>query len=173
MKNLYIDFDGVMLNTVELSYKMIEDLGLNKADEEAITLFYESLDWKKLLENATIINDSINCLQKILDSNKFNVAILTHVVTLQEAVEKVNYIRQYFKDITIIPVPKKIHKTKMVQTKGAILVDDYTGNLIEWEKEDGIGVKFSIKLSSKGFIVIDRLDQLLDIDFNNVSVSDK
>ncbi len=173
MKNLYIDFDGVILNTIELSYKMLEDDGIDMKDDNAVLSYYEKMNWEKLLERATVINDSINCLKKILESRRFNVAILTHVITLEEAVEKVKYIRKYFQDITIIPVPKKIHKTKMVHTENAILVDDYSGNLIEWENEKGIGVRFSTKLSSKGFLVIDRLDQLLNIDFDNIKVSNK
>ena len=64
----------------------------------------------------------------------------------------------------IIPVPKKISKTKMVHTKGAILIDDYSGNLMEWEDEGGIGIRFSSTLDSKGFKVIDRLDKILDIE---------
>ena len=106
---------------------------------------------------------SINSIQKIIDSNKFRVSILTHVVSLDEAMAKINYIRKYFKDITIIPVPKKISKTKMVHSEGSILIDDYAGNLREWQEAKGIGVRFSTKKNGKGFYVIDRLDQILDL----------
>ena len=75
--------------------------------------------------------------------------------------EKVKYLRKYFKDITIIPCPKEISKTKMIHTKDAILVDDYAGNLREWEKEDGISVRFSLKGNGKGFKVISKLDELI------------
>ena len=51
----------------------------------------------------------------------------------------------------------------MVHTEGAILVDDYAGNLKEWENEGGIPVKFSTKLNGKGYPVIDRLDALLSM----------
>ena len=75
----------------------------------------------------------------------------------------IKFIRKYYKDITIIPVPKSISKTKMVHTKDSILIDDYSGNLREWEKEGGISVRFSLELESKGFKVIDRLDQIIDM----------
>ena len=52
----------------------------------------------------------------------------------------------------------------MVHTKGAILIDDYSGNLREWENEGGIGIRFSTKLNGKGFRVIDKLDQILDME---------
>jgi len=51
----------------------------------------------------------------------------------------------------------------MVQTAGSILVDDYAGNLREWESEHGIAIRFSPKLNGKGFLVINRLDQIIDI----------
>ena len=123
---------------------------------------------EKSIRRNTIINDGINCIHKILESNKFNVAILTHVNSLDEAVQKVKYIRKYLEDITVIPVPKAISKTKMVRSKDAILIDDYSGNLREWESEGGIGVRFSLKLNGKGFRVIDKLDQILDMDYETV-----
>ena len=59
------------------------------------------------------------------NSEKFNVSILTHVNSLDEAIIKIKYIRKYFSDITIIPCPKAISKTKMIQTESSILIDDY------------------------------------------------
>ena len=51
----------------------------------------------------------------------------------------------------------------MVHTKDSILVDDYAGNLREWEKEGGIPVRFSQKMNGKGFKVVDKLDQLIEM----------
>lgn len=163
MKNLYIDFDGVILDTINTTYKMLENAGIDPKDEERATIFFKNLDWQNILSITDVINDGINCIHKIIESNKFNIVILTHVHSLVEAVEKVKYIRRYFTDITIIPVPKEISKTKMVHTKDAILIDDYSGNLREWEEEGGIGVRFSTKLNSKGFKVIDKLDAIIDL----------
>ncbi|MDD3392137.1 MAG: hypothetical protein PHE54_01120 [Bacilli bacterium] len=164
MKNLYIDFDGVILDTIDVTYKMINEL--NIVDNAEKEIFYKNLDWNHLLKVTPEINDSINCIKKIIESNKFYVSILTHVNSLEEVVEKVKYIRKYFKDITIIPVPKAISKTKMIHTEGSILIDDYSHNLREWEAEGGIGVRFSPKLNGKGFKVIDKLDQILDIEWD-------
>lgn len=166
MKNLYIDFDGVIIDTIEYSYKKLAELNLdikNPNDGKKIGEYYKSIDWKEFLRETPLINESMNSIKKILESNKFYVSILTHVNSLEEAIEKVHYIRQYFKDITVIPVPKAISKTKMVQTKDSILIDDYAGNLREWESEGGIAVRFSTKLNGKGFAVINKLDQILEI----------
>ncbi len=165
MRQLYIDFDGVILDTITYPYEYVEKkLGL-EINQENMGKFYSELDWKDFLKKVPVINDSIGCIQKIMESNLFEVSILTHVTTLDEAMEKVEYIRKYLKDIAIIPVPRKISKTKMVHTEGAILIDDFAGNLKEWTEEGGIGVRFSPKLSSKGYPVIDRLDQILNLEF--------
>lgn len=161
MINLYIDFDGVIMNTIEVGYKMMEDLNLEINNENCMS-FYGNLNWDKFLKQCEQINNSIECIQKIIDSNLFNVNILSHVTSLDEAIAKIKYIRKYFKDITFIPVPKKISKTKMVHTKDSILIDDYSGNLREWVNEGGIGVRFSQKRNGKGFFVIDQLDQIID-----------
>ncbi len=164
MKNLYIDFDGVILDTITITYNMIAENNIAFDDQEAKKVFYKNLDWEKLLETTPIINDGIECIKKIINSNKFNVSILTHVISLEEAVAKVKYIRKFFEDITIIPVPKEISKTKMVHTEDSILIDDYSGNLREWEAEGGIGIRFSTKLNGKGFKVINKLDQILEME---------
>ncbi len=165
-KNLYIDFDGVVLDTIDVLYKEIENLknkGIDLSTEESKREFFKNYNWHLLINDDLIINDSINCIKKIIDSDKFNINILTHITSLEEAVAKVKYIRKHLNDITIIPVPKQISKTKMVHTKDSILVDDYSLNLREWEKEGGIPVRFSKKRNSKGFLVIDKLDELIDM----------
>lgn len=166
MKNLYIDFDGVIVNTIEISYKMAKEKGIEE-NYDSYFEFFKNLDWNLVLERCSEINDSFNCIQKILDSNKFNVSILTHVITIEEAEAKVNLIRKYFSDITIIPVPKSISKTKMVKTDNSILIDDFPDNLVEWKEENGIGIRFDLDMDGKGFPVISRLDEILSMTLAN------
>jgi len=169
MRELYIDFDGVILDTIKILYQELEKQNINpkeysELEEKRRLDFLSTIDWEYMVNTTPQINDSIKCIGKIIDSNKFLVSILTHVNSLDEAIAKINYIRKYFKNITIIPVPKKISKTKMVHTKGAILIDDYSGNLMEWEDDGGIAIRFSPTLDSKGFRVIDCLDKILDME---------
>lgn len=159
MQKLYIDFDGVILDTITVLYEEADRQEYERNDPE----FYKNFNFKCILKDKYIINDSIDCIQKLIDSNKFDVNILTHCNSIKEGADKVRYIRKHFNDITVIICPKEISKTKMVHTKDAILVDDYAGNLREWESAGGIAVRFSTKLNGKGFKVIDRLDQLLDM----------
>ena len=159
MKKLYIDFDGVILDTITILYQEAERQEYDKSDAE----FYKNFNYKCILKDKYIINDSIECIEKLIDSGKFDVNILTHCNSIKEGSDKVKYIRKHFKDITVIICPKDISKTKMVHTEGAILVDDYAGNLREWESAGGIPVRFSTKLNGKGFRVVDKLDQLLEM----------
>ena len=164
MKNLYVDFDGVIVDTIRVTYDMLDRLGVDRSNFEKMSEFYYNLNWKQLLSLTPIINDSFNCLNKISETNRFNIAVLTHVNSLDEAIAKINYIRKYVKNITIIPVPREISKTKMIDAKNAILIDDYSGNLKEWEEAGGIGIQFSTDLTKdKGFKVIDRLDKIIDM----------
>jgi len=164
MKNLYIDFDGVIMDTIRVTYDMIERLEINREDYEKVNEFYANLNWKQVLSLTPILNDSFNCIDKLLKCGKFNIAILTHVNSLDEAVAKINFIRKYTKEVTIIPVPREISKTKMCKIDNSILVDDYSGNLKDWVNAGGIGIQFSTDLTKeKGFEVIDKLDKLIDM----------
>lgn len=163
MKNLYIDFDGVICNTIEITYKMMDDTNIDKKNHEKVVNFYKDLDWERVLDNCKIINNGMENIQKLIKSGKFNVAILTHVNSMNETISKVNFIRRYLRDVTIIPVPKSISKTSMINARFSILVDDYPVNLNEWKEAGGIGVRFDLDLDGKGFLVIDHLDELLEL----------
>jgi len=159
MKRLYIDFDGVILDTITPLYREAERQEYDKDDNE----FYEKFNFKCILKDKFIINDSIECIRKLMTCGKFEVSILTHCNSLKEGADKVKYIRKHFNDITVIICPRSISKTKMVHTEDAILVDDYSGNLREWEAEGGIPVRFSTKLNGKGYKVVDKLDKLIEM----------
>lgn len=162
MTNLYIDFDGVIVNSIDVTYKMLDESGIEQNDENYIQ-FYRNLDWCEVLKKSKPINDSWECLGKIIASKKFNVAILTHINSIPEIEEKVKMVRNYFSGITIIPVPKTVSKANMVKAKDSILVDDFVQNLDEWKSAGGYGIKFDLDMDGKGYPVIDRLDVLLDI----------
>ena len=159
MKKLYIDFDGVILDTISPLYETARNLNYDINDEE----FYRTFDFKKVLKDEYILNDSINCIKKLINSKKFDVSILTHCSSINEGADKISYIRKFFKDMTVIICPKCISKTKMLPMRNAILVDDYSKNLNEWESEGGIAVKFSQESKENRFTVINKLDKLIEI----------
>lgn len=164
MKKLYIDFDGVILDTITVSYQLMDEMKINKKNYNDVLKFYQCLNWKNILSITPIINDSINCIRKIIDSKKYDVSILTHINSYDELIEKTRFINKKLPGVTIIGVPKVISKTKMVNPKGSILIDDYTSNLREWKKNGGIPVKFSSNVRKYEFPIIDKLDKILELE---------
>ena len=166
MKNLYIDFDGVILDTITPVYSLAKKLNLDvKTQTKEVGLLYSKIDWETLIDESPALSDSINNIKKLKDSKKFNISILTHVNSLKEAAAKIRFINNLFDDLTIIPVPKSCSKTMMTQTKGAILVDDFSGNLKEWKESGGIAVKFVREIENGKYPEITSLEELIDMKF--------
>lgn len=163
MKELYIDFDGVIMDTIPYLYKAIEESNIDIKNEELVSRFFSKYDYSSIINDDNILNESIECINKLKNSNIFQISILTHINSLEEGIVKVNYLRKYFKDITIVLVPKQLDKTEMVHAKGAILVDDYSGNLRAWESKGGIPVKFVKETENTSFKTIKKLDELIDL----------
>lgn len=164
MKNLYIDFDGVILDTLPPVYNLAKKLDIDiKNESDKVGLLFSKIDWNELISESPEINQAINNIQKLKDSKKFNISILTHVNSLREAKAKIEFINSIFNDLTIIPVPKSCSKTMMTQTKNAILVDDFGGNLREWKEQGGISIKFVREKEGSEFEEITSLDELLNL----------
>lgn len=162
-KRLYIDFDGVVMDTIPILYSALEKSEVDLSNEREVSIFFATYDFNKVINDDNILNNSIECINNIINSNKFEIAFLTHVNSLTEGCVKVEYLRKKFKDISIIMVPKEISKTKVVHSKDAILIDDYSGNLKEWEDNGGIAIRFNKELDSKGFKVINKLDEIINM----------
>ena len=164
MKNLYIDFDGVILDTITPVYNLAKKLNIDvKTQTKEVGILFSKIDWETLIEESEELSNSINAIKRLKDSKKFNISILTHINSLKEAKAKIEFINNIFDDLTIIPVPKSCPKTMMTQTKEAILVDDYSGNLRLWEAKGGIGVKYTKEKEKCEFINITSLEELLEI----------
>ncbi len=163
MKQLYIDFDGVILDTMSKTYEEMSRLGIDKNDFNKVTEFFRNADWKKLIEETEEINDSINEIKKICASKKFNVYILTHINSTNEIIEKIRYLHKHLPQVTVVSVPKEIPKTEVVNPSAAILIDDYSGNIKEWQKKLGIGIKFVKELEGSDYPEITHLSEVIDM----------
>ena len=164
MRRLYIDFDGVVMDTIPLLYNELAKNNVELGNEEEVRKVFHSFDFSTIIKDKNILNDSIECIHKLIDSGKFEISFLTHINSLNEGVVKVQYLRKHFKNnITIILVPKELSKPKMVHSKDAVLIDDFSGNLKEWEEAGGLSIRFSKELESHGYRVINRLDMVLDM----------
>lgn len=163
MKQLYIDFDGVILDTMTKSYEELKKENIDRKDQDKVMEFFRNLDWKKLIEETEEINDSINEIKKICDSKKFNVYILTHVNSTNEMIEKIKYLHKKLSLVTVVSVPKEIPKTEVVNPSAAILIDDYSGNIKEWQKKLGIGIKFVKELEGSDYPEITHLSEVINM----------
>lgn len=163
MKQLYIDFDGVILDTMTRSYEELKKENIDIKNQEKVMEFFRNLDWKKLIEETDEINDSINEIKKICDSKKFNVYILTHINSTNEMIEKIKYLHKNLPQVTVVSVPKEIPKTEVVNPSAAILIDDYSGNIKEWQKKFGIGIKFVKELEGSDYPEITHLSEVINM----------
>lgn len=159
--DLYIDFDGVILNTIDVASDIYfgdrEHVGYPPRS------FYEDIDWNELLDKCQEINNSIIYLDKLIKSDLYHVAILTHVVCDDERKAKINFLKNKFPDLKVITVFKDYNKCDVVECKNSILVDDYLENLVLWQSKGGIAIKFSDKNKKYDFISISNLGSLIDI----------
>ena len=161
---LYADFDGVILNTIAVSYRLIEEQGIELVDSnyDKIQHFFINLDWDKLISLSEPINNSIKYLKELMHSDLYDVTILTHVNTKKEINVKQKYLAEVIPGIDVIYVNKKDNKCDVVDCKNTILVDDFTGNLDLWHQKGGISIKFSTTDKKYPYITIDNLGLLLE-----------
>ncbi len=161
MQKLYIDCDGVILNTIDESYKILKEKKIEST--EAIRKFYLSLDWEKFITDSGEILDAVSKIKKISESNLYEIKILTHVCSENESLAKTKYFKERLPKVEVIIVPKDIKKTEIVDPKGAILVDDFLGNLDDWYEKGGIPVKFSNSGKRCKYTKITDLEELLEL----------
>ncbi len=163
MKNLYIDFDGVILDTMSRTYEEMKKIGIDKNDQEEVMDFFRKVNWQELINNTKPINDSINEIKKVCDSKKFNVYILTHILSTNEMIEKIKYLHKVLPQVTVVSVPKELSKTEVVNPCASILIDDFSGNVKEWQKKLGIGIKFVKEYENGDYPEITHISEVIDM----------
>lgn len=140
---LYIDFDGVILDTEPL---LFEEWRKNPnryllSETEKIK-YLKKCNWHYIINNSALINDSIYYLKQM---NPFESCILTKVHSLEnESVEKIKWLRNNGVKQNIIIVPYYFKKVEIVDSKENVLIDDCLKNLTEWEEHGGIPILFDM-----------------------------
>ncbi len=163
MIKLYIDFDGVILDTAKKFEFLLNSGMIPRKDKKAVLEFFTNIDWPNLIRNTNQINNSIDKIKLLDKSNLYDIAILTHVLSLEEANAKIRYLDKELPGINVIPTHKSIKKNHQVDAYGSILVDDYLGNLIPWRDDGGFSIKFADHISTNEFITIDNLEELITL----------
>ena len=130
---IYIDFDGVILDTDTTIDNIIKDIKIDKKE------YIRTCNWDNLLNNTDVISNSI----KYLRESKLDINLLSKISTLEEGIAKVKYLRNNNINMNIHLVPTKISKSDMVNPKGNTLIDDKVYNLDEWNSKGGISIFFN------------------------------
>lgn len=160
MRKLYLDCDGVILDTIDPVYKTIINGGM-ELNEENVGSYYKSIDWYEFILSVGDIDNAIEKIRKIVSSLKYDVKILTHVHSENELSGKKRFFREVLPDVEVIGVMYNIPKADAVDADGAILVDDYLPNLDYWHSKGGIAIKFSSSDKPCDYFKITDLTELL------------
>ena len=140
---VYIDFDGVILDTEGLLFdEWRKNPNRHNLTEDDKIKYIQRADWNYIINNSEIINDSIYYL-KHMDYNKSVILTKIHSSS-NEGVSKVRWLRNQGVKQSIILVPYMVKKTDMVAASGNILVDDCLKNLDDWVCDNGIPLFFDI-----------------------------
>lgn len=164
--NLYLDCDGVILDTIPAIDKALQKVGYTYKRQSKNEPFMKDFlknkfNWEEEIELIPILDDSVNKIKKLDKEDIFNIKILTHVISDKEAKAKEKLFAELLPNIEVITVPKEIKKTEMVEVKNGILVDDYLPNVVDFNSEGGIGIKFAGKETSDDVIRITDLLELI------------
>lgn len=140
---LYIDFDGVILDTEDVLFeewrKNPDSLILPETEK---IKYIQNKDWNYILNNSEIINDAIKYLNMMDPSKSF---ILTKVHSLRnEGMEKIKWLREKGVKQNVILVPYMLKKTDVVDAYGNILIDDCLKNLDDWKANGGNPIFFDM-----------------------------
>ena len=134
-----------------------------KEDNDEVGEILRKYDWKDIFSKSKPIEGSIEGLEELINCNDFEIAILTHCNSHNEVKWKIKTINKYIPGIKLIPVFKPTSKSIAVDPRGAVLIDDYSKNLIEWKNAGGISIKFSSSNNiNKDFYSIKSLLQAKD-----------
>lgn len=165
--NVYIDFDGVILNSEERMLERKFSLGFcNHKDEKEFDLYFNYTnehieEWDYIIREAVSINNSVEIIRE-LESLKRKIAILTKIHTLQEMKIKVDDLRNNRKiNSPIYFVPPGVKKYQIIIPNNQLLIDDYEKNVLDWIAAGGQGYIFDEKIEQNTNKKVKSLEFLL------------
>ena len=146
MTKIYIDFDGVILDTWEVIFKKYyEEFNTTDIKEDNIKKIMLTIGWNYILENSKEINYSLEKIKRI--SKTHDICILTKINSKQEQNAKTNFLLENkIKKMCFVPYTSS--KTQYVDPHNNILIDDDIKNLEEWEQHGGIAIFFNKDLNN-------------------------
>lgn len=146
MKNtLYIDCDGVILDTIETAFNMMKENNIDIKNKDLVNKFFRNTNWNYLINHSIIINDAIEKIKTIKNNNLYqDVIILTKLSgNYDEERLKREIFLKLLSNIKVITLPRDYNKALVVPSMNNILVDDESKNINSWNNYGGIGIKFT------------------------------
>lgn len=164
---IYIDFDGVILDSEERMLERKDIVGFHNHEDETefddyfkYTNMYQE-EWNYIIREANSINDSVEIIRE-LEKLKRNIAILTKIHTLNEMKVKLEDLREHRKiHCPVIFVPPGVSKHNVIIPNGQILIDDSKDNIRLWNENGGKGLVFDKTLSNNTNDKVKSLEFLL------------
>ena len=135
-QTFYIDFDGVILDTMPLYRQVMVKYNI-KGDDSRLFRYMNVSD---VINKKRAINNSLEILKKVQD--KIDVRILSKVNNDYEARIKREFLESCGINIPFIAVPQYEKKTNYVKDidKNTILIDDLQTNIDDWLSCGGTGL---------------------------------
>lgn len=156
-KELYIDFDGVILDSQERFKKIMLD---NTNFEDWIN-YLSSIEWYNFLRECMEIDESLTTIQK-LQKYKNLKGIITRIHTFNEGIEKVNFLRENKIEVPVFYVlPEQNKSSVVIPNKNRILIDDDIKNCFDWENNGGEAILLDSKVKEENKKIIKSLKTLL------------
>lgn len=169
MTNIYIDFDGVILDTWEVIFKEYQRK-YNTKDiiEKNLKNIMLEIGWNYILKESREINNSLEKIIQLQQNQK--ICILSKFNSDEEKHKKREYLLNNGID-TMCFVPYNTSKTQFVNAKNNVLIDDDLDNLNNWQEKGGISIYFNEQLNNydsygnknEKFIIINNLSKIYDI----------
>lgn len=141
---LYLDCDGVILDTMDTAYRMMDEQGLDKTDGNMVNFFFINTDWNVLIYEAGIINNAILKIKRIIESNIFTeVKILTKLSgnVDEERIKRILF-GKLLPSTEVITLKINDNKDEVVDPVNNILVEDSVKNAVRWKNAGGISIYF-------------------------------
>lgn len=138
---LYIDFDGVIVDTWPIIVeKYFCKYSTISVEEEKLRILFNECNWDEILKKSKKNYKNIDVLKKI---KSFDVTILTKVNSTSEKIAKENFFNNNSLNINIKTVNIDSKKSDVVNARNSILIDDEIKNLKDWKESGGVGILYS------------------------------
>jgi len=160
---LYCDCDGVILNTIQVAFAIMQEQGCDLGNRQEVDAFFRKyIDWNVVFRRAEVINDAISKLSYIKKCGLFDDVMILSKLSggYDEERLKRELFAQALPKVRVITLQYGLNKGNVVKASGNILVDDEIGNCEKWRKENGIAILFSPYMSTVESDVICDLSEL-------------